>query len=313
MKIDRKNFNSFYIEKIQSKIVLLEQSRKKTVKTFFVIVGITLAISSMLGFSTVKTINIFSMLIVLTPVCVVGGITYYFTFRKFRRLYKDKIIHLLFQNIFDDFFYRPDSYLNEADYQSTLLYQGNYNRYSGEDFVEGQFRGQDVKFSELLVRKVEHRKKKSSTKIIFNGLMILIKVRTPFVSQTTVEPDITEKYFGHVGRALQSNQKGFLELVRLESPDFEKNFVVYSTDQIEVRKFLTPMTQEKLTEFKMQSDMQFAFSIQPNLISIALPNLRNQFEPNYFSRLDNVKVVREIIDLFLFLDELILQIKLKTD
>ncbi len=313
MKIDKRNFNTFYIEKIQSKIVLLEKSRRKALKTFVVVVCIALAISSMLVYSQIKNFNLFSFLLVLTPVCIVGAITYYFTFRKFRREYKDKIIHLLFQNIFDDFFYRPDGFLSETDYQSTLLFQGNYNRYTGEDFVEGQFRGQDVLLSELLVRKVEHRKKRSSTKIIFNGLMILIKVRTPYLSQTIVEPDLAEKLFGHVGRSLQFNQKGHLELVRLESPEFEKNFVVYTTDQVEVRKFLTPISQEKLTMFKKQSNMQFAFSIQPNQISIALPNIRNQFEPNYFSRLDNVKVVREIIDLFLFLDEFILQIQLKTD
>lgn len=313
MKIDKKNFNSFYIDKIQSKIVLLEQERKKTVKTFFVIVGITLAIACMLGFTRIKSVGLMTTLMVMTPVSVVSVITYYFTFRKFRRLYKDRIIYLLFQNIFDDFLYRPEGFLKESDYQSSLLYQGDYNRYSGEDFVEGQFIGLDVKFSELLVRKVEHRKKNSSTKIIFNGLLILIKMRTPYVSQTTIEPDITEKFLGHFGRSLQSNKKGFLELVRLESPDFEKDFVVYSTDQIEVRKFLTPTMQERLTKFKKQSEIQFAFSIQPNQISIALPNIKNQFEPKYFTKLDDVKIVRDIFELFFFIDELISQIKLKND
>lgn len=305
MKIDRKNFNSFYIEEIQSKLALLELERKRMLKLFFVIVGLVFMFSCFISIKQLRSFNILSIFIVLSPTIITACLMYFFTFRKFKINYKNKIIKLLFNSIFDDYFYRPDGYLTEAEYQSTLLYQGNFNRFSGEDCIEGVFKGKEIKLSELLVRRVENRKKKNTTKIIFNGLMVIFKMKTPYVSQIVVEPDFAEKILGFMGRAIQSTTKGNLEIVRLESPDFEKNFIVYSNDQIEVRRFLTPLIQEKLTNFKKMKKTLFAFSIQSNQISIALPNSKNQFEPNYFSRTDDVKIIREIIDLFLFFDELL--------
>lgn len=305
MKIDKKNFNQFYIQNIQSKLAILEEERKRSLKTCLFFVFASLAISFMFGLNKFVEINPIFILFMLAPTFIVGFISYYFTFRNYRKQYKEKVINLIFKNIFDDFYYRPESHLTEYDYQSTLLYQGNYNRFSGEDFVEGVFKGQDVKMSELQVAKVERRKKKNSKKIIFKGLLILIKVKTPYFSQTIIEPDLAESAFGFIGKALQADKKGLLENVRLESPDFEKNFAVYSSDQIESRKILTPVVQEKLTALKnVQKDL-FAFSIHPNQICIAFPNISNQFEPNYFTKVDDVKIVREVFDLFLFVDDLL--------
>ncbi len=56
-------------------------------------------------------------------------------------------------------------------------------------------------------------------------------------------PDFAEKLLGKFG---QKFQKSFThgKLVKLENPEFEKEFVVYSSGQQEARYILTPVMME---------------------------------------------------------------------
>lgn len=66
---------------------------------------------------------------------------------------------------------------------------------------------------------------------------------------TYIFPDIAEKTFGHTGKVMQQAQKGYGELINLEDPEFEKNFVVYGDDQIEARYIITPLVMQKLVKW----------------------------------------------------------------
>ena len=61
-----------------------------------------------------------------------------------------------------------------------------------------------------------------------------------FNVKTYVLTDTAEKMFGFLGKKLQSMNSSRDDLVYLENPDFEKQFVVYSSDQIEARYILSP-------------------------------------------------------------------------
>ena len=60
-----------------------------------------------------------------------------------------------------------------------------------------------------------------------------------FNGHTVVLPDTAEKILGKFGQSLQSmSSRG--ELVKLEDPEFEKEFCVYGDDQVEARYILSP-------------------------------------------------------------------------
>ena len=57
-----------------------------------------------------------------------------------------------------------------------------------------------------------------------------------------VLPDVAERCFGSlIGNFFQKMNFSDGSLVKLENPDFEKLFSVYSHDQIEARYILTPL------------------------------------------------------------------------
>ena len=70
---------------------------------------------------------------------------------------------------------------------------------------------------------------------------------------TLLYPDTAEKMFGKFGQSLQSlNGKmahGGRDVVKLEDPEFEKEFVVYAHDQVEARYVLSPSLMRRLLEF----------------------------------------------------------------
>jgi hypothetical protein len=55
--------------------------------------------------------------------------------------------------------------------------------------------------------------------------------------------------------------------------------------------------------------MKFAFSVRPNKIYVAFPSRKDFFEPPFFKTCIETKSTREIVDLFLFIDELVNTIK----
>lgn len=113
-----------------------------------------------------------------------------------------------------------------------------------EDRIAGTHDG--VQF-ELCEAHLERRKRsggddsdKDTT--VFRGMLLVYSFSKPFNGQTVVVPDATwlGNLLGGTGRSG--------ERVTLEDPRFEKQFEVYSNDQVEARYLLTPHFMERLTE-----------------------------------------------------------------
>ncbi|MEM1391353.1 MAG: DUF3137 domain-containing protein, partial [Pseudomonadota bacterium] len=92
---------------------------------------------------------------------------------------------------------------------------------------------------------------------------------------------------------------GDFERVKLESPQFESAFEVYSTDQVEARYILTPDLMQRLVELEKTFrgvGLRCAFVGGELLIALEGGDL---FEPgSMFTPLDNPDRVRELLDDF---------------
>ncbi|MBN1639373.1 MAG: DUF3137 domain-containing protein [Ignavibacteriales bacterium] len=80
----------------------------------------------------------------------------------------------------------------------------------------------------------------------FQGLFMMADFNKRISGTTVIIPDKYEKKFGFLAKAFQklSSKKG--ELVYLENPEFEKKFVVYSSDQVEARYILSTKMMETI-------------------------------------------------------------------
>ena len=106
---------------------------------------------------------------------------------------------------------------------------------------------------------------------------------------------MAERAFGWLGQSLQSLAAVFQrgELVKLEDPRFENEFVVYADDQVEARYILTPAFMERLLEFKRKTGKQCWFSFVGSNIYIAVDTDRDMFDVGLARSLLDPAVIQE--------------------
>ncbi|HHH84410.1 MAG TPA: DUF3137 domain-containing protein, partial [Firmicutes bacterium] len=161
--------------------------------------------------------------------------------REYKNAYKNKIIKGLIDRIHPGLSYNPSLYIPESRFMASGLFLRTPDRYRGEDMVSGMVGKTQLSFSEIRAQyKTETTDSKGNRHTqwhdIFRGIFIIADFNKPFKTRTLVLPDTAEKIFGSLfGNALQKWNKGRGDLIKLENPDFEKEFVVYGQDQIESR------------------------------------------------------------------------------
>ena len=126
---------------------------------------------------------------------------------------------------------------------------------------------------------------------VFRGQCLKFKFHKDFSGRTLVLRDagIMNRFGG--GRDM--------DRVKLESPDFEKAFEVYSTDQVEARFLLTPDLMQRLVDLEKVfhgAGLRCAFVDGEMLVALEGGDL---FEPgSMFTPLDNPERVRDLLDDF---------------
>ena len=160
--------------------------------------------------------------------------------RRFRRGYKEKLLPAI-AAYFGHFSYDAEggirmSRLNE----STLI--PSHDRYRHEDLFAGSYRDVGVEFCEAKLTERRGSGKNRRTVTVFNGVFVLLTMNKNFKGKTVVRRDA-----GKLGNWFQ-NTFSSLEPVKLEDPEFEKQFEVYSDDQVEARYLLTPAFMTRLMD-----------------------------------------------------------------
>ncbi|MBM4152734.1 MAG: DUF3137 domain-containing protein, partial [Kiritimatiellaceae bacterium] len=83
--------------------------------------------------------------------------------------------------------------------------------------------------------------------------------------------------------------------VKLEDPEFEQEFVVYSTDQVEARYILSLAFMRRLLEFKQKTGAAVYFSFIGGEMNVGMSSTKDRFEPRIFQSLLDAAFIRELI------------------
>ncbi len=206
---------------------------------------------------------------------------------RYRSLFKDRVIRAIVRFVGDDMRYDPDRTIAEGEYLASQIYLTDPDRYDGEDLISGTRGATAFRFSEI---HSEYKTESTDSKgrrqthwhTIFKGIFFIGDFNKHFQGLTVVLPDTAERALGFIGKALQSwsskldSRQG--ELVALEDPDFERAFVVYSTDQIEARYILSTSLMRRILEYKERTGRDIALSFHDSEIYVAIPSSKNHFE-----------------------------------
>lgn len=260
------------------------------------------------------------LIVISVLISATGGFYYLYKTSQYKFKYilqfKSTIVAEIVKQINPDWQYAYDSCISEKSYVQSGLFPHHYDRYIGEDFVSGKIEKTDFQFSELHTRykRVTYGSKGQRHEqwiTIFKGLFMHADFNKNFSGTTYVLPDTAERLLGTFGQSLQKlSSRG--ELVKLEDPEFEKRFVVYSSDQVEARYILTPAIMESMVKLSNRFGGEIYFSFVGSRVYFANSINDALFEPNVFRSGINFSDVKEMFDLLEMISVLVQELNLNT-
>jgi len=221
--------------------------------------------------------------------------------KEYRGQFKEQVIREIINFIDNSLNYHPADKITRDEFMKCGIFRTHIDRYTGDDFVEGKIKSTQMEFSEV------HAEYKTTTvdskgrttthwHTIFKGLLFSADFNKEFNVKTYVLKDTAEKMFGFLGTKLQKMNKSRGELVKLEDPEFESEFAVYSDDQIESRYILSPSLMEKILSFKKQTNKNIQLSFVDSRLYVAIPYSKALFEPRLFGDMINFSDIQEYHD-----------------
>lgn len=230
--------------------------------------------------------------------------------------FKNKVVKKIVSTIDPEWDYEPRGRISESEYMGSTLFTKAWDRYQGDDLISGVIEKTDFRLSELHTEyKTVSVDSKGRTRetwhTIFKGLFAHADFNKEINGRTLVLPDVAEKLFGKWGQKLQKNNaRG--KLVKLENQEFEKNFVVYSDDQIEARYILTPKMMEAIVNIKKQLNKEVYISFIGSRVYVAISIGKDLFEPRIARSGVRYEDIEEIFFYFNIISVIVSEMNLNT-
>ena len=305
------NFREFYDTKLLPDLKILDGERKQVDRRVLIIGTIALVLIIVIGrlFSGSGT-GYFQILVgVLAFVAVVADS------KKYRSNFKNKIVQKITSFVDENLVYSPQGFVPREEFNNSGIFQKYCNSYGGEDHFKGKLGKTEIEFSEIVGRHVTTTgtgsKKKQHYKIVFQGVFIVADFNKNFNGHTVVLPDTAERMLGKFGQSLQSmSSRG--ELVKLENPEFEKEFCVYSDNQVEARYVLSPSLMQRIVEFKQKWNTKVYLSFRNSKVYIAIKMKKNLFETRLFKSIVDYNFIEENIRFLILLTGIVEDLNLNT-
>ena len=290
----------FYYKTLYPTLQELENDRKH-LRYRIIVVGMIVTFIAILIAISMKDIiahNLDLLFFMGAAYIGIGAIVYKFLIKDYTKEFKEKVIAPLIKEIDSNLQYTRAIHVPMHLFNRSKIFTQKPDRFNGNDFVKGKIDGVDIQFSDIHAEKeYKDSKGRRHYDTIFRGLFIVSEFNKNFKGRTVVLPDIAQNTFGDLlGGWLQSNNINRKELVKMDNPKFEKEFVVYSTDQIEARYILSHALMEKLLTFQKRSKHPLCISFVGGSIYIAIKSNEDQFEPSIFHSLLKYKIAMEYVN-----------------
>ena len=288
----------FYYKTLYPDLQKLEKEREKlknkiyTIGFFYTLLALSIAI---FFFLQSNDLNIF--IFVGFAYIGVGAFIYKILIKDYTSEFKLKVIEPLISALDENLRYSPYSHVAQRTFLNSQLFK-NIDRMSGNDYVTGKIDDIPIEFSDIHAeQKHKDSKGRTSYSTVFQGLFIKSEFNKNFQGATVVLPDTAQSLFGDfIGNFLQSSNISRSELVKMDNVEFEKEFVIYSDNQVEARYILSHTLMQKLLHFKKRSKHPLYISFNLNNIYLAIAYNKDLFEPSIFHSLLKYKVAMEYIE-----------------
>ena len=251
------------------RVACLKAARKRLYLSFIIVLGLTLL--TVIGYRSGAAY--FPPL----PLLALLGLGWwsFAPVRDFKQSVQQHVYPLMFKYFGDDFVYSREMRLDMNRLVAAKVLP-HYDKVRFGDYIQGCYKGVDLMINELtLTKKVtvetqdinsNRRRTVTRTHTLFRGLVVELSSHKAFTGHTVVLRDR-----GGLVNFVSDSYAG-LTRVKLEDPQFEKEFDVFSTDQVESRYLLNTAFMERLQQLAKHfgGDVQCAFF--RNKLMMFLPN-----------------------------------------
>lgn len=199
--------------------------------------------------------------------------------------YKHEVIAKVLQSFCENAVFTPNQGIDKSEFIKSNLFTSP-DRYYTEDLIEGKIGKTEFCCAEV---HAEERKTRVDSKgrtsqywvDIFKGFIFIADFHKDFQGHTTVLRN----------SLLKLNFSG--SRVKLENPDFEKKFDVYSNNQVEARYLLSPSMMERLLALDRQFNKNITISFHNSNIFIAIPESKDHFEASIWKSISDINHLKD--------------------
>lgn len=243
-------FNRYYESHLRERLEGLE-TRRKVAQSHFTYAIIAVVIIGIILVILMKDEVPFQ------AIFIVGGLILAFFGRRVAKVKKEaklSVLPIICDHL--EFEYSSDPRHNLLKRFEDLSLVPGHNRETREDEISGTLTDVDFWLQEAKLVKVSGSGKNRTRRTVFKGLLCHFDFHKKFRGTTIGRKDFTS--FGNFFSGFSTSG----ERVKLEDPEFESKFEVYSTDQIEARYLLTPGFMQRvldLLQIPQVKHVQFAF------------------------------------------------------
>lgn len=275
---------------LETKLGKLEEARQEMLSKIKYALAIIFLICGVVAAYFYLTESLIAMAITLVAGTVCVFLIKGFLLGKVKTAFKQQVMPFILADIDSSLAYEVSDYIDRQEFIASNLFI-KPDRFSGKDLVKGCVGDTKIQFS-LIVAEEEYEEsstdangkttKETKYRTIFKGLFFIADFNKAFAGRTLVTP-----------HAVTFFRKLFGSHVALEDTEFNKNFTVTSTDQVEARYIMTPALMERLKTLRSKVGAFRASFVAGNLfMAVNMP--LDAFEPKMSKSLADSEQVRKI-------------------
>ncbi len=282
------NSETLNISEIESyRLLQLQELRKRNIKgliVWFVLTGIAGALSVLLynGWVLVGGF-VFGFIAFLVVRGNIKG--------KLFHTIKEEIIKKLIESISPDFEYFPKEHISRETFKKSQFIK-HYSYFNGEDLFTGIYNNIYVEYSELDIS----QKSDKTNVTVFKGPFYAIQAKNNFEGRTTVVHDYAENLLGKFGRALQKMNFSRDPLIKIDNTAFEKYFAVFSNNEDEAKRILSPVLIDFLIR-ERNNAKQVYFGFSEDQIYFGIYNSKDLYKVNVKTEINEQSIRPYYIEL----------------
>ncbi|WP_298514457.1 DUF3137 domain-containing protein [uncultured Kordia sp.] len=288
---------------------IFKRSKKNWKTTLFVYLGIVATALLLVSTSVIRFKDDFMFLIIIFAPAIIFTIPFLISSTlkgKWVQKYKDEVLKPIVEAKFPGIVYEDKQYISKSMFRASNLFSSP-DRFNGEDLFSGKLEATSFSFSEVHAEQKHTSRDKdgnttTSYSTIFKGLFLIADFNKEIDNETYVYSS-GGKWFSRFKR------------VRLEDPEFEDRFNVYSDDQVEARYILTPKMMHRIMELEDRFGTNLYLSFRGHNVYIAIRESYDMFEASIHDEVSFVQIERfleEVNSILAIINDLDLNLRIWT-